>query len=130
MKLPVQLIEGFDDIQLNFEAIEGQDAWTAPVLLHSWANAGSTSKAGYLTDGLGFVHLRGRITGGASGSVAFTLPPGYRPGNTADSWPGAGNTAATGSFCLIQIVNGQVTIYYPSGTTDVGLAGITFLAEN
>lgn len=56
------------------------EAWIAPTLINSWADYGSPeAPAGYCIDPLGFVHLRGSIAGGTSGSVAFVLPSGYRP---------------------------------------------------
>lgn len=46
----------------------------------TWANAGAPEADGaYCKDALGFVHLRGAITGDTSGSLAFILPVGYRP---------------------------------------------------
>lgn len=46
----------------------------------TWADEGAPeTDAAYCKDALGFVHLRGAVTGDASGSVAFILPVGYRP---------------------------------------------------
>ena len=55
--------------------------WTAPALLNSWANYGAPfDPTGYQKVGR-VVYLRGLVSGGASGSVIFTLPAGYRPGS-------------------------------------------------
>ena len=51
-----------------------------PSFLNGWANFGSGyNPAGYIRDGLGFVHLRGLITAGTLHQSAFTLPDGARP---------------------------------------------------
>jgi hypothetical protein len=59
--------------------------WTTPAsLLNNWTrytdNSGASySPFGYYKDANSRVYLRGVLTGGAPGSVAFVLPPGYRP---------------------------------------------------
>ena len=70
---PIQTIEN-----LYFEkAGKTQEAWITPSLLNGW-----TEVAGYpvryMKDELGFVHIKGRVTGGTVGLRAFTLPSGYR----------------------------------------------------
>jgi ATP-dependent protease ClpP protease subunit len=58
-----------------------QDSWFAPGLTNSWLNnGGGYDTAGFMKDGLGFVHLKGAIKSGVGS--AFTLPAGYRPSNT------------------------------------------------
>jgi hypothetical protein len=57
-------------------------AWTAPTLLNGWTNFGSgNATAAYMIDAMGFVHVRGVITGGTptDGTTLFTLPAGFRP---------------------------------------------------
>lgn len=108
-------------------------AWIAPTLLNSWANYGSTyATAGYLKDPLGFVHLKGAIQTGASGTSAFTLPAGYRPGGDAQ-FPivivGAGATNSLG-VVYIPASSGSVTIFGTGCASFTSLSGITFLAEN
>lgn len=102
-------------------------AWIAPTLLNSWANLGSGFEtAGYLKDPFGFVHLKGVIAGGATGTVAFTLPAGYRPGATTLHASGT----ATGITANVQVAtSGTVSVAF-SGSSNYGLSGITFLAEN
>jgi len=98
-------------------------AWVAPTLLNSWANFGSAFETiGYLKDPLGFVHLKGVATGGATNTIAFMLPAGYRPG-AKTSHPAAGVTATVNID-----TSGNVTLNFSSGT--VGLSGLSFLAEN
>lgn len=107
-------------------------AWIAPTLINSWVITGVDTPAGYFKDPLGVVHLRGRIRSGAAGTVAFVLPAGNRPGND-DTYSAAGLTASNAvSGAAIEVVasSGNVLVFYTSGVVDVGLGGITFLAEN
>lgn len=106
-------------------------AWAAPILLNAWANQGGAFETvGYLKDPLGFVHIKGVITGGASNTVVFTLPPGYRPG--ASTLNGASDGNALGAVAYVQIAtNGNVLVVYSAGGgAFIGMSGITFLAEN
>ena len=66
------------------ESGAGVEAWIAPTLLNGWTNAGGgAATAGYHKD-RGKVYLKGRIASGTAtgGTVLFTLPTGYRPGET------------------------------------------------
>lgn len=57
-----------------------QAVWTAPTLLNSWTNFGGVhATAGYMKDTTGAIWVKGLVTGGATGTVVFTLPAGYRP---------------------------------------------------
>lgn len=111
-------------------------AWVAPTLLNSWVNTtvGPGTPAGYLKDPFGFVHLRGRLSGGASGTAAFDLPAGFLPAafSLSDLYPlGVWNGGAAMSGGVVQIVAGSVNVYVPGGAfTEIGLGSITFLAEN
>jgi len=54
--------------------------WLTPTFQNSWANvAAGTQLVGYFKDQNGIVHIKGEVSGGVSGTVAFTLPAGYRP---------------------------------------------------
>lgn len=55
--------------------------WIKPTLLNKWVdrNIGDDAPTGYMKDQLGFVHVRGIVTGGATSSNVFFLPEGYRP---------------------------------------------------
>lgn len=73
-----------DELQYLHDNLSGilppMEAWIAPTLNAPWANVGgSESVAGYCKDAFGWVHLKGSIELGTSGSVAFTLPVDYRP---------------------------------------------------
>lgn len=98
--------------------------WTAPSLLNSWVAQSNYMPAGYRKDENNIVHLRGNLTGGAAGTVIFTLPVGYRPANF-------GTFAALGSGGLAWIEirpNGDVfTATAPSNLT--GINGIQFKSE-
>jgi hypothetical protein len=52
--------------------------WHKLTLLHGWTSFAG-ARAEYAIDGLGQVHLRGQIKGGATFSTAFKLPPAARP---------------------------------------------------
>jgi hypothetical protein len=111
--------------QVTAAKIEAQQAWVAPTLLNSWVNYGApASTAGYMKDSLGFVHLKGLIKTGTPGTVAWTLPAGYRPAQTLRI-----ATIAAGSFGAINVqTTGDVTIDIGSSTF-TGLDGATFKAE-
>jgi hypothetical protein len=119
------------DNTANFEQLQAGFAneWSSPLLEHSWVPYGAASSPpAYLRDLLGFVHLRGAIKGGASGSVAFTLPEGYRPKVRVDTAI-VQNGAAAGAYLQITAagevvpVGGEVNLY---ASLDVA----PFLAEN
>lgn len=55
------------------------EAFSSPVFVNGWTNFAGHHTAAYYKDPQGRVHLRGTITGGTVGAVAFTLPAGYRP---------------------------------------------------
>lgn len=99
--------------------------YVAPTLLNGWANFGyGCNPAGYMLDGLGFVHLRGLIKLGGMQSAAFTLPAGFRPENREFFACVAANAFAG-------------TIVFPDGSvipsdgvnTWLSLDGITFKAS-
>lgn len=57
-----------------------QPKYTNATLINGWSNyVGSNYPAQYMKDEMGFVHIRGRVSATASGTVIFTLPSGYRP---------------------------------------------------
>ena len=59
-------------------AASAQQGFIAATLNAGWSNFhAADSKAGYMKDSLGFVHLSGTINCGTG--TAFTLPVGYRP---------------------------------------------------
>jgi hypothetical protein len=119
--------KGVDRINGTLVPLTGS-AWVAPALINSWANfGGGFETAGYLKDPIGFVHLKGLIVSGATSTVAFVLPAGFRPGATTDHPANSGDGANAGRAMIA--ANGNVTITFAAGV-GVGLSGITFLAEN
>lgn len=65
------------------KAEKDASGWIMPTLLNGWVNYDGLrySDAGFMKDSIGYVHLRGMISGGAMnpGVVIFKLPEGYRP---------------------------------------------------
>lgn len=109
----------------QIDALSTVPAWTAPTLLNSWANAGGSDQvAGYYKDIMGVIYLRGIIMSGASNSIAFTLPSGYRP--TALEGYAAINVL---SFDFGQVMispAGDVAIYFTGTSPHISICGITF----
>lgn len=83
-----------------------------PAFANSWAAAGSEIVY-FWKDTVGVVHLSGPMTGGSSGTTAFTLPVGYRPFGT-ETFNGGEVTVGHGT--------GEVRLY---GVT-ISVSGITF----
>lgn len=54
----------------------------APAFQNSWANVGGVYTPMRFRSNIGAVDMEGAIVGGAAGTVAFTLPVGYRPSTT------------------------------------------------
>jgi hypothetical protein len=104
--------------------------WLAPTLINSWAATGAPDVVpGYMKDSLGFVHLRGSITGGVNGTVAFTLPTGYRPSATHQFAAQGWNGAAFGAAFFKVLSTGDVEFdggAFGSGAGNCHLSGITF----
>lgn len=98
---------------------------------NSWANVGGGAvPAGFYKDPFGTVHLRGNIDTGSTGTVAFTLPVGYRPeyntvkivyNNNGGPGPGGANVYVTVT------TTGTVTPTFSAGT-DMWLDGVSFRA--
>jgi hypothetical protein len=100
--------------------------FTIAALQNGWTGGDYGSAApGYAEDQLGIVHLRGSLAGGASGTVAFTLPHGMRP--AANMWLPAYTLAFTEGSVEID-TSGDVI---PTGSNVTGytsLDGISFPA--
>ena len=92
---------------------QSASGFTPLALKNGWKNAPySTSKAAARVIS-GIVHLKGAITGGASG-FAFTLPPGFRP---------ATNVYVPADLCNAR--NGRLDIH-PNGAVSVEAEGGAF----
>lgn len=56
------------------------DGWQYPTFTNSWVNYDTTyTLASYIKDPLSWIHIRGLVKSGTSGTSVFTLPSGYRP---------------------------------------------------
>ena len=100
------------------------DAWHAATLVNSWAAWGGQRVPSYRKDAQGKVSLSGFITGGASNSVAFTLPAGYRP-TVVESFC-ISDQAVYPGFVTISS-NGEVQVIYGApGVRQMILSGVSF----
>ena len=74
---------GVGTFQDFLDEIIEQEEWKVPTLVNGWVqdDEADAMRIGYMKDGMGFVHLRGRVKNGTLGGQAFTLPAGYRPIN-------------------------------------------------
>ena len=100
--------------------------WTAPTFINSWVNDGSAPQApaGYYKDAMGYVHVRGIITGGSfSNTAAFILPTGFRPG-VIYRFAGVSNNA----FGYI-VANPDGSIAVVTGSSWIDLSPICFYAD-
>lgn len=100
--------------------VRSKDTWhkvgepNEPGFLNSWASAGPG--AFFRKDAAGNVHLRGFVSGGASGTVAFILPVGYRP----TDWSEYLNAEGLGTTNTMQISiasTGEVYLTSVTGAT-------------
>lgn len=99
-----------------------EDSLVAPTLLNSWANTGGSFRnTGYYKGRDGRVYLAGMVSGGASGSIAFVLPSGYRPTTNAVRIV----TTATGAYAHIE-VDTAGNVYCFGGTTNFSFEGLSF----
>jgi hypothetical protein len=85
------------------------------------------STAAFLKDNEGFVHLKGTLTA-RNGTVAFTLPPGYRPRRVLDIGTIAGTSKTTAVGFIYVNPNGDVQVGGPAGVGNYGLDSIGFRA--
>jgi hypothetical protein len=91
----------------------------------TWTNFGSgRATAGFFRDQQNIVYLKGSITGGTSGTVAFTLPAGYRPASTLLL------PVTSGSFLTVTATldsNGGLAPFCSGGCSgSIGLDGLSF----
>lgn len=106
-------------------AVDTSDGgYVAPTLLNGWKEWGDGyNPAGYMLDGLGFVHLRGLIKLGTMHSPAFQLPPGFRP--AYDEYMA---TIACHAFAAVTTTSAGNVIPREGVNTWFSLDGITFKA--
>ena len=103
-----------------------------PAFENSWANVGGATDepAGFYKDPFGRVYLIGLIDTGSTGTVAFTLPEGYRPEYdvraVCDTVSGGGGSG--GHSGVVISAAGAVTVTMSGTSTDVSLSNISFRA--
>ena len=98
-----------------------QEAWITPTLLNGWT-ATSGFSIGYMKDTLGFVHIRGAVTGGNVGLSILQLPVGYRPPQTTSF-----ATTANGLFGRLMIDIGGNLFLLTGSNTNVYLDCIIYM---
>lgn len=109
---------------LPLKANVAQEAWIAPTLINGWNN--STDKnLQYLRDDFGFVHFKGSIKDGVSGTAPLSLPLGYRP-KSFNTFMLAINSSNYGT---LQITPGGSVAVYTGVSTGLSFDGIIFRAE-
>lgn len=120
---------------LNADQVDGLNAAdlakTVQEALHSvtfqngWVNSGGAdAPAQYYIDTMGIVHIQGLIKNGTIGTVAFTLPAGYRPAlSQGFCCMSSGATAA-----YVRVVNDGTVSIVTGNNAWVTLNGITFRA--
>ncbi len=116
---PVQTIETLYQEKAN----KVQESWITPTLQNGWTEA-SGYKVRYMKDEFGFIHLKGRLTGGTLSAAAFSLPVGYRPLETL-FYP----LISSGAFGAGFINSSGAVTPSVGSNVNVQLDGITFRAE-
>ena len=108
----------------------GAGSWQTPTLGSSWVPfSGDYDTLQYRRDHVGIVHLRGLIKDGTvtAGTVLFTLPTGFRPGEN-HIFPA---TTSIDAFTPISIrSSGDVELRAGVNNTFLSLAGISFDAAD
>lgn len=102
----------------------------APAFQNSWNNynAVTNERARFKRSSSGIVYVHGFIVGGASGTIPFVLPEGFRPDVTC-TWP---IMYYSGGYSLGECTingSGQIFIYYAVAPLWVTLNTVVFPAE-
>jgi hypothetical protein len=96
-----------------------------PPFENGWTNVGGgRTTVGFYIDTTNVVHLKGSLTGGGSGSTAFTLPAGYRPAARLLL------PVTSGSFITVNATldaDGTLTPFCSGGCVgSIGIDGLSF----
>lgn len=98
--------------------------WINATMQNSWVTFGAGyHDAAYRRYPDGTVKLRGTIKSGASGTVAFTLPTGYRPLAVHEQ-----ALTSNGLFGSVSILASTGTVTVTGSTTHLSLGGVEFQA--
>jgi S-layer homology domain len=97
-----------------------------PAFQNGWTNTGlGKTTVGFYKDTANVVHLKGSMSGGASGTTAFTLPAGYRP--SADLLMPGAHGGLTKLIDLVIQDDGAVAVFCEGGCTNsIGIDAISF----
>jgi hypothetical protein len=106
-----------------YEGVHLVGAAGEPAFGAGWSNfGGGFSPAGFYKDSLGIVHLQGLVNTGG-GSLAFTLPEGYRPSTQHYQIIAEGGA---GEAHVTIATNGGVNVFNYAGGAFVSLEYINF----
>jgi hypothetical protein len=92
-------------------------------LTNSWTGSVEVAK-----DALGFVHMRGAVSGGTSGMTAFTLPPGFQAA-AGREFPSVSGGATPYINRISIFADGTVVPTWMTNNTNLSLDQIIFEAE-
>lgn len=96
-----------------------------PAFQNSWIEYDSRGAA-FWRDSSGVVHLSGFIKNGVVGTIAFTLPAGFRTRGGSYTWP-----VDSGNAFGVVVVDDNGNVYALTGVnTYFSLNGVSFRAEN
>lgn len=114
-------------VLLNKKADKDAPGWITPTLLNGW---NVDTSVGFLKDSDGRVQLRGILRPGATGTVIFRLPNGYRP-SPKRNMTGISYHGSTGLHPVLITITTDGAVYadFLSPATWVSIDGSTFLAE-
>ena len=112
-------------LEVNKKADITQEPWITPTLLDGWVSS-SDRTLQYMKDRFGFVHFRGAIRGGETGTQPFTLPVGYRPSTLSRYLL----IATESVYGIIQITSdGFTVIHSPSTANSLYFNSVSYKAE-
>jgi hypothetical protein len=103
------------------------DDWIAATYQNSWATFAGDPATQYVKLENGLVRMRGRIIGGATGTVAFTIPADFAPDRTI--YQSALSSATQPARATIG-TTGTVTIDFLGAPTWIAVDGVSFVAAD
>ncbi|CAH8772454.1 hypothetical protein [Paenibacillus dendritiformis] len=131
------LVQDVGDVERRLSVVETQKAekdaappqWITPTLLNGWTlSSNGVFPVRYYKDGVGIVHVNGIVTGGATETVVFRLPAGYRPKTTIRT-PSIIMSGTNVFIAYLDVkASGDVIAVFPTQSTHLTLQ-VSFLAE-
>lgn len=120
-----QLYSGYKRSKQNYvKNPNSKSSWVTPSFQNSWI-ATTNHPVSYRIDSNNMVSVRGVVQSGASGSIAFQLPAGFRPTQFM-TFPSVNTTGAASSRVTVD-TSGNVSIQ--GDTTFVILNGVKFYTD-